>query len=591
MKKLFYTYGFLFKGIRTVGTCTLLLYSFSVLVSGSSSVFTSYILKNIVSVLENAFNNKYTLHYLSLLIFISIYTGFNIFESALNRFNMATNRILGMHLSQNIKIKIVKKIQNIEHKIFYNPDFQNDYTSVLSSSYSEPMQLVTSTFHSIVSIIQISEIVFIMVKFNFAVLLIFSPFLFIDTVIQFKTQHKYISIWDLQSKSMRKYSYYFNTMTKNESLKELQTFEMYDYFSEKMHRAFLDNVLIWKEFGKKEILRNICGQLFTCIGLTMSVFYLTVNAIKHNCSIADFVFYLNLIFNFQIVCRRLIQEASIGYKGVLFINKLMDFLKMNNHIKCGKISIVKDKAAILEFKNVSFRYPGNREYSVENINLKFEKGQKVCIVGENGCGKSTLINLILRMYEPNEGKILLNNIDIAKYDLSEYRGNILPIFQNFQKYAISLKDYISLKDTDECSSKILENLKKATKLSNALNFIDSLPEGFDTILTKTFDLSGLELSGGQWQRLVISRVFFSKAPILIFDEPTSSLDPISEKSVFEKIYEIKDKLIIFITHRTSNLKYADKIVFMHQGRVLAIGTHSELLNNCSLYEKLINTQN
>ena len=590
-KKIFNGYKFVFKQIKTVGVWTLPVYFLSVIISGSSSVITSYILKSIISILENTFSSKSKLPYTYLFFFILLYAVFNIFENTLHRFNITSNRILGMHLSQNVKREIVKKISNIEHKIFYNPNFQNNYTSVLSSSQSEPIQLIMSTFYSIVSLIQIIEIILILIKFNFIALLILILFLSANMFLQFKIQHKYVDVWDLQSKSMRENSYYFHVMTNSESLKEMQVFWMYDYFSKKMKQTFSNNIRIWKEFGTKEVLQNAFGQMFSCIGVIVSVFYLITDATKYNCSIADFVFYLNLVFNFQNVCKNLIQEISVGYKGILFIDKLLDFLKMDNAIKCGTIAIIKNRNSTLEFKNVSFKYPGNNKNSLENINLKLEKGQKVCLIGKNGCGKSTLVNLILRLYDPTGGKIFLNGIDIKNYSVKEYRKNILPIFQDYQRYAIPIKDYISCGTVDRYRDSDIKNLKMATKLSCALDFINVLPSEFDTMLTKRFDFSGSELSGGQWQKLAISRVFFNKAPILIFDEPTSSLDHFSEKFVFEEIGKIKNKLVIFITHRMSTIKYADKIVFMDRGKVLGVGSHFDLLKNCKNYKKLFDAQN
>ena len=200
-------YKFVFKEIKNAGITIFLLSFFAVLISGSTSVVTSYILKNVISITENILKRQAEVPYIYLLLFIFLYAAFNIFRSTLHRFNMTANRILGMHLSQSIKEKIVKKIENVSHKFFYNPKFQNEYASVLSSSQSEPMQLITSTFYSVANIIQIFEIFIILVKCNSMALLILSAFLLFNVVIQFKIQSKYVNIWSLQSESMRKNSY------------------------------------------------------------------------------------------------------------------------------------------------------------------------------------------------------------------------------------------------------------------------------------------------------------------------------------------------------------------------------------------------
>ncbi len=581
-------YKFVFKEIKNAGITIFLLSFFAVLISGSASVFTSYILKNIISITENILKIQSETPYIYLFSFILIYTAFNIFRSTLHRFNMTANRILGMHLSQNIKEKIVKKIENVSHKFFYNPEFQNEYTSVLSSSQSEPMQLITSTFYSVANIIQIFEIFIILVKCNSMALLILSTFLLFNVVIQFKIQSKYVNIWSLQSESMRKNSYYFGVMTQKETLKEMQVFNMYGYFIKKMRSAFADNISIWKKFGKKEIIQNLLGQMLSCIGIVISIFYLIISSIKRQSPIADVVFYLNLMFSFQSVCNSLTDEVSVGYKGILFIDKLLNFLNKDFSIKSGNVTLKSKQNHILEFRNVSFKYPGNNEYSLKNVNFKIKSGENVCLVGLNGCGKSTLINLILRLYDPTEGNIYFDRVDIKKFNIKGYRSNIAPIFQEYQRYSIPVKDYISLGDVSKNEN--LFEIKEAARLSNSFDFIDNLPEGFNTMLTKKFDFSGIELSGGQWQRLAISRVFFSKAPILIFDEPTSSLDVISEKEVFKKICKVRNKLVILVTHRISYAKYADKIVFMDKGKILNSGTHLELLRNCKGYRAMLKAE-
>ena len=291
---------------------------------------------------------------------------------------------------------------------------------------------------------------------------------------------------------------------------------------------------------------------------------------------------------FQSVCNSLTDEVSVGYKGILFIDKLLNFLNKDFSIKSGNVTLKSKQNHILEFRNVSFKYPGNNEYSLKNVNFKIKSGENVCLVGLNGCGKSTLINLILRLYDPTEGNIYFDGVDIKKFNIKGYRSNIAPIFQEYQRYSIPVKDYISLGDVSKNEN--LFEIKEAARLSNSFDFIDNLPEGFNTMLTKKFDFSGIELSGGQWQRLAISRVFFSKAPILIFDEPTSSLDVISEKEVFKKICKVRNKLVILVTHRISYAKYADKIVFMDKGKVLNSGTHLELLRNCKGYRAMLKAE-
>lgn len=221
--------------------------------------------------------------------------------------------------------------------------------------------------------------------------------------------------------------------------------------------------------------------------------------------------------------------------------------------------------------------------------MKINYGEKICIVGKNGCGKSTLINLLLRHYYPTTGQILLDGKNINSYNLTEYKKLYSGIYQDFQRYSTYIKNFISFSNTDRENE--LDNIRNAAKKSFADEFIENSLMKYNSYLTRDFDKDGLELSGGRWQKLVLARVFFSENPILIFDEPTSSLDPVSEKAVFEEISKLKGKTIIFVTHRMSNLKYADKIAFMDQGKMLGFGKHTDLLKKCEKYRKLSESQN
>ncbi|GHV30186.1 hypothetical protein FACS189481_4090 [Clostridia bacterium] len=212
----------------------------------------------------------------------------------------------------------------------------------------------------------------------------------------------------------------------------------------------------------------------------------------------------------------------------------------------------------------------------------------MCFVGENGSGKTTLANLILRVYEPTQGEILLDGKNIKDYDFEEYQKIFSAILQDHQKYSVLLKDSIAFGNLKKKGT--LDELEQSGKLATADGFIKNLNKQYESNLTKWFDEDGEELSGGQWQKLAVARVFYSDADILIFDEPTSSVDPVSESEIYENIWQTKSKLIIFISHRMYASKNASRIVMMANGEINAIGTHEELLNNCEQYRTLFNSQ-
>ncbi|MBP3347168.1 MAG: ABC transporter ATP-binding protein, partial [Clostridia bacterium] len=243
----------------------------------------------------------------------------------------------------------------------------------------------------------------------------------------------------------------------------------------------------------------------------------------------------------------------------------------------------------LRLENVGFRYPGMTYDVLHDINLTIKSGESIVLVGLNGAGKTTLIKLLTRLYDPTEGTIYLDGRDIREYDTDELYSLFGIIFQDFGRYAVSVKENIAFGDV---RTPIDENrLKKAAKESNANSFIDNFDEGYDTQLMRYFEVTGKELSGGQWQKLAVARAFYGDSDILILDEPTASLDAIAEQEIFNQFEELRQgKLTVFVSHRLSSAVRASQIVVLSEGTILERGTHAELMKKGGVYHDLFLTQ-
>ena len=226
---------------------------------------------------------------------------------------------------------------------------------------------------------------------------------------------------------------------------------------------------------------------------------------------------------------------------------------------------------------------------LKNINLKFRPGETVVLVGLNGAGKTTFIKLLTRLYDPTEGKILLDGKDLREYDVRELYDMFGIIFQDFGKYAVTVKENISFGDIHRKVDD--EAVRYAAKQANAEDFISKLPAEFDTPMMRFFEADGIEPSIGQWQKLAIARAFYSTSDILILDEPTASLDPIAEQEIFNQFDMLrKDKTTIFVSHRLSSATVASKIVVLEYGELGEEGTHKELMEKKGRYYELFSTQ-
>ncbi len=241
----------------------------------------------------------------------------------------------------------------------------------------------------------------------------------------------------------------------------------------------------------------------------------------------------------------------------------------------------------IEFCNVSFRYPGAKEYSLQNLSLKFPLGKRLAIVGENGSGKSTFIKLLCRLYDPTEGEIRLNGVDIREYDYEEYLRIFSVVFQDFKLFSFSLgQNVATAMEYDK------EKAEQCLVKAGLPQRLESMPKGLDTALYKDFESEGVEISGGEAQKVALARALYKDAPIVVLDEPTAALDPIAEAEIYTKFNElIGDKTAIYISHRLSSCKFCDEIAVFEEGTVVQRGSHEELLwEKNGLYHELWTAQ-
>lgn len=267
-----------------------------------------------------------------------------------------------------------------------------------------------------------------------------------------------------------------------------------------------------------------------------------------------------------------------------FLAVVFEFLNLPNEMYRGSLTVEKrrDRNYEVEFRNVSFRYPGSDRYALKNVNMKFKIGERLAVVGMNGSGKTTFIKLLCRLYDPTEGEILLNGIDIRKYDEREYRLIFSVVFQDFKLFALPLVENVaSGSDYDE--EKARESLEKAGFGERLLR----LSEGLATYLYKDYDKNGINISGGEAQKIAIARALYKDAPFIILDEPTAALDPIAEAEIYSRFNEIAgDKTAVYISHRLSSCRFCDEILVFHEGSVIQQGSHANLVadENGKYYE-------
>ncbi|MDR0288090.1 MAG: ABC transporter ATP-binding protein/permease, partial [Clostridiales bacterium] len=261
----------------------------------------------------------------------------------------------------------------------------------------------------------------------------------------------------------------------------------------------------------------------------------------------------------------------------LHLRSLFDFLDIPNKHLQGKrtVEISNTKEYCIEFLNVSFKYPETESYALKNFSLTINNKQSLAIVGMNGSGKTTMIKLLCRLYDPTEGKITLNGVNIHEYDYEEYLRMFSVVLQDFKLFAFSLGQNVAASD-DVDESRAINSLKRVGFMERLV----SMPKGLETPLYKDFEEAGVEISGGEAQKIALARALYRDSPIIILDEPTAALDPIAELEIYSMFHQlIKNKTAIYISHRLSSCKFCDKVAVFHEGELLQYGSHDNLLKD------------
>ncbi|WP_297378452.1 ABC transporter ATP-binding protein [uncultured Helcococcus sp.] len=409
----------------------------------------------------------------------------------------------------------------------------------------------------------------------------------LSTITTIHMQKKQDSLMQENVPLNRKYGYFLDEATGPNSQKEYRIYGISKIWISKI-LGYRDFVFKWVGdligiATRLEVFRTIFASLITFIAIAYNGTRLISDIWGPVISIATFT----LVFNSTDKLVNLIQAVSKSISGLNTANAHLspwkDYIDLKEFKNTGNKKV--DKLESLEFRNVYFSYPNTDRLILEDVSFKIEKGEKISIVGLNNAGKSTIVKLISRFYEPDKGKILWNGIDIKDYDINSYIEQISAVFQDFTLMPYTIFENIMPGSDDRKEAE--ESLKDV----NMYNYIESLPKKMDTYLDKSLEKDATHFSGGQAQKLAIARAINKGGSLMIMDEPTAALDPIAESEIFEKFAELtKNKTSIFISHRMSSSTFSDKVLLIDEGRVAAYDHHSKLMKGHNLYRELFETQ-
>ncbi|MCK4905651.1 ABC transporter ATP-binding protein [bacterium] len=341
------------------------------------------------------------------------------------------------------------------------------------------------------------------------------------------------------------------------------------------------------QFSRNKI-NGLAGFINQVANFGSYVYIVWVTAQKSG-TIGSVVMNVGLFANAQGQIQGVADDFANLYKNALFLNDYYELKELNPGIERRDIGVSLDvNISSIKFEEVSFKYPESEKYALKDASFEIKLGECVCLVGENGAGKSTIIKLILRLYEPELGRILINDRDVRDYSLDELRKNFGVLMQDFSIYPFSVKENIFVGDINKMDDEA--KLQESIDYAGLKEKVETLPKKENTILGRMFG-KGEDLSIGEWQRLGLARVFFRNAPVIILDEPTSALDPKMESLILEHFRKMTaGKLSIIVSHRFSSARIADRIIVIDSGKVVETGTHSELIKEDGLYAQLFSIQ-
>ena len=497
---------------------------------------------------------------------------------------LQTNRVFG-----GIYKKMYAKARNVELRCYEDPDFYNRYTMAMDGAEEKLTAIVRGIFGAVIGAVGAGIMFWLMYQIDhYAILFIISPmignFLFgnLNNQLVFKRYKD-------QAPNEKVLNYVSRMMYLPDGAKEIRLSNVFELMRKQYREATDKNVKIALKYALKVATMNFWRITFTFTVIFEGVLLYAIyrNRVSGTITLADLTIMTSMMVAMAWLLIGVFDNLMAIMKNAMFINNLRSFLEYEETIPEDWDGDIPDpEFKSLEFRNVCFAY-GEKE-TIHDLSFVINRGETAALVGHNGAGKTTIIKLMLRLYDPTSGEILYNGRNIKEYNLRAYRDVFATTFQDFMMFGMSVKDNVLMGRHFGDDDKVVTD---ALKMAGVYDKVMTLKNGTDTMMTKEFDEHGAVLSGGETQKIAVARTFAKEANMKIFDEPSSALDPIAEYELFKSILkEARDHTMLFISHRLSSVKDCDKVFMLEKGRLIEEGTHASLLAAGGSYAKMYKTQ-
>lgn len=531
-----------------------------------------------------------SVHLQKIIFLVALILGINFFGNILNGIANWIKNLSQEWFNEYFQVKINQQSMSVDFECTEDSKVLDQMNKAKEGMdwYSGNVCGILDQFFSIITNIAALIGVIAILLFSSPLVIIFQ----ILSVVFFTCFNKKIKTIEIESfknlsKSNRIFGYLFFELSDFSYGKDIRLYDATNLFNHLSSKHLDDQTNIWKERSIKS-KKQYYKMNFSNLVCTILVFsYIGLKVIKNFITIGDFSMCVTASNDFTNCCQAIVQSIQEILKRSNYVNEYLKFMEYPVALPKGTKSVDLNKTHIIEFKNVSFKYPRSDKYVLKNVSIKIPNAQHLAIVGLNGAGKTTFIKLLCRLYDVTDGEILIDDINIKEYSDDEYRKLFAVLFQDFKLLAFSLKENIAF-SPDVPDSKIDDVLKLAGLYDDA----QKLPQKNDTCIYKSFDESGVELSGGQKQKTAIARALYKNSPIVILDEPTAALDPLAEAEIYEDFNKmVGGKTAIYISHRLSSCKFCDQIAVFSEGNIKEYGTHDQLMKiPDGIYKEMFTTQ-